>query len=242
MTAAPRSHPRLGFTLIELLLAIVIFSVVLAAINGVLYGAFRLRQKTTLRLADAAVEQYALDRMRADLGALALPGGTFGGALQTANILTVPVQGTVLLEFNAEVGVPGPLTPWAGIQRVAYLLRDATNQTSLTGRELVRMVQRNPLPPAEVVGETEWLLGDVESVEFGFFDGFSWRTAWDSATEPTVLPRAIRVDILRAAPLPTGDGSSRPADLLPPPPLQLVVPVRLQADTNQTDTATGGNA
>jgi len=40
-----------AFTLIEIMLAVAIFAVVLAAINGVFYGAMRLRAKTA-----AAVE------------------------------------------------------------------------------------------------------------------------------------------------------------------------------------------
>ena len=59
MTLRRTFRPRSGFTLLELLLAVAAFALVLAAINGVFYGALRLRNKTVAGFDDSLPLQPA---------------------------------------------------------------------------------------------------------------------------------------------------------------------------------------
>ena len=86
----------------------------------------------------------------------------------------------------------------------------------------------------------QWLMSGVQGMTFYYYDGTQWRDSWDSTTtDPTTgltnnLPKAIRVLIQLAAPE-TGRALSAPA------PVELVVPVVVQARTNRTQQAGGGS-
>ena len=108
------------------------------------------------------------------------------------------------------------------------MLRPATNSATAAGQDLFRLVTRNLLPPVQEEVEQQWLMSDVERLEFSFHNGTSWQTTWDSTTEESVLPKAIKVQIELAI--------TDPA--LPPKPLvEIVVPIVVQVRTNETQTA-----
>lgn len=233
-----RAH---GFTLLELLLAIAVFAVVLAAINGVFYGALRLRNRTNEAIERGLPVQQALAILRRDLAGLVLPGTGLAGALNSSAVIVGINQQEVGTEFFTTSGVPEGDTPWADLQKVAYVLRDPTNRTSFNGRDLVRVVRRNLLPSSFVEPAFEQrLLSDVERLEWSFYDGTSWRTYWDSTNETTLVPRAIRVEIAVAEPL-----EDQPAGRVLNPrtrtPIQLVMPVVVRPSTNTTSQAEGGD-
>ena len=71
-------------------------------------------------------------------------------------------------------------------------------------------------------------MGDVRQLQFFFYDGTGWRNTWDSTTETTVLPQAIKVEIDLAQ-----------NDTTVKAPLELVVPVTVYVRTNQTQNAGG---
>ncbi len=229
-----------GFTLIELLLAMVIFAVVLAAINTVFFGTMRLWQKTADSAQRALPEQQTLATLRRDLDGIVVPGGTFAGALNSSATIEGINQQDVGTEIFTTSGGTRTAQPWGDIQRVAYVLRDSTNRTSATGRDLVRVVKRNLLPALDSDAEEQWMMSDVERIDFSFYDGANWRTSWNSTNEVTPLPKAIRVEITvaRATPEP---GRARASNISAAP-LQLVVPVLVAASTNTTASAgsTGG--
>src|SRR5438132_197482 len=109
------------------------------------------------------------------------------------------------------------------------------------GKDLVRTVARNLLPPtADEQPAQQWLMSGVQGMTFYYYDGTQWRDSWDSTTtDPTTgltnnLPKAIKVLIQLAAPE-TGRALSAPA------PVELVVPVVVQARTNRTQQAGGGS-
>lgn len=226
----PTSHRREGFTLLELLIAVAIFSLVLAAINGVLYGALRLRSKTTRMIEESLPLQQAVATIRRDLEGIVVPGGTLSGVLKS-DVSTGGMDQQGALEIYTATGVPNETLPWASVQKVSYALRLPANQATAAGKDLVRLVTRNLLPTLQEEAEAQWLMSDVERLEFSFYDGSAWRTAWDSTTETTVLPKAIKAQIVLAV---------NPEDPRPKSPVQIVVPIMVQARSNQTDQATGG--
>lgn len=239
LRAAPTAQQ--GFTLMELLIAIIVSAVVLTAINGVFFGAMRLRNRTAENLDRSLPVQNALAAIRRDLMGIQLPGGTFGGTLNSNATINGETETETGPEIYTNTGTLTDYFPWGDIQRVAYVLRAPTNRLgSAEGRDLVRVVNRNPLPPVQDEPTEQRLLSDVELLEFGFYDGQNWRTTWNSSNETTTLPRAIRVTLTMSPPRTKNE---KMAPLNRQRPLhQLVVPILLGPVTNSvatTDTSGG---
>jgi hypothetical protein len=76
-------------------------------------------------------------------------------------------------------------------------------------------------------------MGGVRGMQFLFFDGYAWRENWDSATESAPLPRAVKWQLQ----LEPEEVESRLQ-----PPIELVVPMTLDAVTNQTAQAGGSSS
>jgi type II secretion system protein J len=223
-----------AFTLIELLLAIVIFALILAAVNAVFFGAMKLRQKTADSAFKALPVELTLATLRRDLAGIVMPGGTFAGVLDSAATIQGLNEQNVGTEIFTTSGVFRDPQPWADIQRVAYVLRDPTNRLASVGRDLVRVVRRNLLPLAEEHAEEQRLMSDVSRIDFSFYDGSSWRTSWNSTNEATTLPRAIKVEItVEPDPEPAGQRNTQRLSLTP---IQLVVPIMVASVTNSTGT------
>ena len=220
-----------GFTLIEVLIATAVFAVVLVSMHGVFYGALRLRNKTTAEVEKVMPLQHALAIIKRDLEGLVVPGGTLAGALQTSPTNTIAPRGRVM-SGPPLCTATGPLyetLPWAELQKVTYYLAEPTNRTSGLGLDLHRAVTRNLLPVlVEGEPEDQWLLGGVERIEFWFHDGSDWRTTWDSTTETTPLPRGIRMDL---------ELTPQPDQQYDQPVISVVVPLLVQASTNETSQA-----
>src|SRR4051812_4166333 len=88
-----RLKPGLGakycaFTLIEMMIALAVFAVVLAAINGVFWGALRLRKKTVESIDAALPKERALAIMRNDLANIVPPSGKFFTTFTTTGTTT----------------------------------------------------------------------------------------------------------------------------------------------------------
>lgn len=233
-----------GFTLIELLLSIVIFAVVLSAINGVFYGAVRLRNKTTRLVEQALPTEYAVSVLRRDLAGIVTPGGLLSGSLRTG-VSTMATSGTSQdagFEFYSNTGRLDPVLPWGEVQKISYVLRDPTNRLTALGKDLYRMASRNLLATAQDIPEESWIMGGVQAIDFSFYDGSQWRNSWDSTSETTVLPQGIRVQISTY----TEDAESgsaaggRAMGTVSAYPIQIVVPVLVTTNLTQT-TTTGGS-
>ena len=231
-----------GFTLMELLLAIVISAVVLAAINGIFFGAMRLRNRTADNVDQSLPLQNALGLIRRDLMGIQRPGGTFAGNLNSSATVTGESETETTTEIYTCTGALLDDVPWGDIQRVAYVLRAPTNQISNTGgRDLVRIVNRNLLPPVQDEPVEQRLLSDVQLLEFSFYDGQSWRSVWNSTNEVTALPRAIRVSLTLAPPAnrPNSQAPSREKSVH-----EVLVPIILGPITNSAvaSATSGGGA
>ena len=226
-----------GFTLLEVLIAVMVFAIVLAAASSVFYGALHLRNGIMESLEQALPAQHALSVIQRDLANLAVPGGTLSSVFQTASITNV-VGGQSSPDFYTTTGFIDQTSPWAEIQRVSYVLMDPTDR-DVVGKDLVRTVARNLLPPtADEQPAQQWLMGGVQGVTFYYYDGTQWRDSWNSTTaDPTTgltnnLPQAIKVQVQLASQQ-TGRALSAPA------PIELVVPIVVQARTNRTQQASG---
>jgi type II secretion system protein J len=218
-----------AFTLIELLIAVMVFAIVLASINAVFYGAIRLRNKAAESLEAALPIQQAAAIIQRDLASIVAPGGTLSGEFQTSTGSN-SVTGQVSPDFYVSTGVIEDAGPWGEVQKVSDSLLDSTNGTA--GKDLVRYVTRNLLPAAaQDIPAEQWLMSGVDKIAFLYFNGTDWRDSWDSSSEQTKLPRAIKVQIALA--------SKEKVRALTAP-VEIVVPILVQAATNQTTQASGG--
>jgi type II secretion system protein J len=228
-----RRRPIAAFTLMELLIGVSAFAIVLAALNGVFYAALRLRNKTTESLDQTLPLEQALATIKQDLANL-LPPGTLAGQLQTTPTTGLSAMGLLpgaqatSPAFYTATGVIDETSPWAEEQRVTYFLAEPTNQTR--GLDLVRAVTRNLLAPIEEPPLYQRLAAGIDSLSFLFYDGADWIDSWDSTTADPKLPLAIKVQI---------GLTPQPTDRLRPLPIELVVPLEVQAGTNQTAQAQG---
>jgi type II secretion system protein J len=223
-----------AFTLIEMMIAIAVFAIVLAAINGVFWGALRLRKKTVESIDAALPKERALAIMRNDLANIVPPSGKFfttfttTGTTTNANgvaMTTMPGQNSP--EFTVSNGAIDDRSGWGDVQRVSYQLMTSTNGGA--GRDLFRIVTRNLLPSIQQQSsDQQSILRGVQSMFFYFHDGSAWKETWDSTNETLRLPRAIKVQLEMA---------SAERGQLAPPPLELIVSL-IDAGTNTTQVAT----
>ena len=225
-----------AFTLIEMVLAIGVAAIVLVAVNTVLFAALRLRDTTTEVVDAAAPVDQTVTFLRRDLQCIVSPtNGTskvLSGDFKVGNVTSDGVPDPVAVEMFTTTGALNASTPWADIQRVTYELKQPTDRSAV-GKDLVRSVVRNLLTMTTPDVEDQLMLSGVESVKFTCYDGAQWQDPWDTtgATSTfTNLPVAVRVDIQM-----TGGGA---ANLQP---IELVVPIDVQARTNAVLTTTSGS-
>ena len=226
-------------------MAVAVFAIVLLAIHGVFYGAVRLRNKTTETLEQAVPLQHTLAIIKRDLANIVVPGGTLFGELQTTPTTTnqqsqasqgisgfnsASMKGLIVSPtFCTAAGLMDDYTPWGDVERVLYYLTEPTNHA--VGKDLVRSVTRNLLPTLQDQPEDQRLLSGVQDVAFSFYDGTAWLEMWDSTMQAAKLPQAIKVELLLAP---------EETEQAPREPITMVVPLCVQARTNQTSQASGG--
>jgi type II secretion system protein J len=233
----PRGALSCGFTLIELLLGVAIFGIVLMAINTVFYTGLRLERSTTRSLDERTALNHALALLRRDLlGAVPVISNSvftcdFVSGAGGASAMGISRGSS--LEFCTTTGVIKDDVPWGDLQRVRYELVEPADRTT-RGRDLVRVVTRNLLSTTTTELDRQWLMSNVESLEFLAYDGSSWRDSWDTTLGDTGLPTAVRARFLLAnTNTVNGVASSRE-------PVELLVPLVTQARTSVSET-TGGD-
>jgi prepilin-type N-terminal cleavage/methylation domain-containing protein len=252
-----------AFTLMEVLLAVLIFSIVLAAIQSVFFAGLRLQRSTTAAIEATVPLERTLEVVKRDLANIVMPGtGVFSGPLQSSPTMSSSASGMSggfgSLGTGMEFGTfnnsgsmlgSGPIfytasapinrwSPWGELQKVSYYLAPPTNDSP--GMDLIRVSVRNQLPVADEEYYEQYLMSGVEEIAFQYFDGLQWMDYWDSTSvtnyssiSTNPLPRAIKFLVQLAAP-----DNSRSMFA----PVELVVPLTLQVVSNQTASAesTGG--
>ena len=230
----PGRSPR-AFTLIEMLLAVAICAIVLVAINGVFATAVRLRDKTSETIEDALPVNRALDIMRRDLKATVGPGGFLAGDFKCgaqamgATMGLSGEAGSAGLDFFTSTAAISDRVPWGDIQEVFYELKAPADRNE-AGMDLVRCINRNLLATTTQTPEIQWLMGNVQTLQFDCYDGTQWRNTWDTSTGDTNLPMAVRIRIQLVAKQAEGAGNLQP--------LETVVPLVSQTRTDPTTGAT----
>jgi len=223
-----------GFTLIEMLLAVAICAIVLVAVNGVFATAVRLRNKTSEAVEEALPLERALNTLCRDLKGAVGPGGYLAGDFKCG----VPATGAAMglsgeagnagLDFYTTTGIITDKDPWGDLQEVFYELK-APSDRNQAGMDLVRCVNRNLLATTMQTPDIQWLMGNVQTLEFECYDGTQWRNTWDTSSGDTNLPVAVRIRIQLAA------QAGQEARTIQP--IEMLVPLVSQSRTNS---ATGG--
>jgi type II secretion system protein J len=225
-----------AFTLIEMILAIGIAAMVLIAVNTALFASLRLRDATA-NVVDAATPlDQTVTFIRRDLQCVVTPtNGTskvLSGDFKAGNVSSPGVAESVAVEMFTATGALSANAPWADIQRVTYELKQPTDRNA-AGKDLYRSVVRNLLTLTTPDVQDQLMLSGVESIKFTCFDGAQWQETWDTTgvtSTYTNLPLAVRVDIQMAG--------SRAATAQP---IEMVVPIDVQARTNAVLTTTSGS-
>lgn len=227
-----------GFTLIEVLLALAISAIVLVAISFAFAGALQLREHSSAKLDQSLPVERAMDLMRRDLKNVVPPGLMLAGPLQSG-AFQGGVDANDGIQIYTSTGLITPNDPWGDIQKVTYGLQSSSDSTN-GSKDLIRAVTRNLLATGPEDEDDQRIMSGVQSIAFSYFDGSEWLDTWDDTTQ-TNLPFAVRVNLQLAA----ANSSSAP-----PKPLQLLVPLMAQVDTNllnalenmTNSTAGGGSA
>jgi type II secretion system protein J len=224
-----------AFTLIEMLLAVAICAIVLVAINGVFATAVRLRDRTSETVAEGVPVNRALDIIYRDLKGTVGPGGFLAGDFRCgvqavgATMGLSGEAGSAGLDFFTSTGVLGDKAPWGDLQEVVYELK-APSDRNQPGMDLVRCVNRNLLATTTQTPDLQWLMGNVETLQFDCYDGTQWRNTWDTSAGDTNLPTVVRIRIQLASKNWKGNANQQPIEVL--------VPLSSQTRTNAPVEAT----
>lgn len=209
-----------GFTLIEVLLALTISAIVLVAISMAFTGAIRLREHSAASLNQSMPVERAMDLLQRDLKNAIPPGLMLAEPLQSGAYGN-GMDANSGIQIYTTTGLITPNAPWGDIQKVSYGLQTSSDSSS-NGKDLIRAVTRNLLATGTEDEDDQFVMSGVESLTFTYFDGANWLDTWDDTTQ-TNLPQAVRVSLQLAPP---------DSDSARPQPVQLLVPMMAQVDTN----------
>ncbi|HLX71238.1 MAG TPA: type II secretion system protein GspJ [Verrucomicrobiae bacterium] len=209
-----------GFTLIEVLLALSISAIVLIAVSMAFVGALRLRDRSEANLDQSLPAEHAMDLIRRDLKNAVAPGFMLAGPLQSG-AFQGGVDANDGIQIYTTTGLITPNQPWAEIQKVSYGLQSSSDSKN-GGKDLIRAITRNLLATGPEDEDDQFVMSGVQSLTFSYFDGAEWLDTWDDTTQ-TNLPFAVRVNLQLAA---------ADSDSPQPKPIQLLVPLMAQVDTN----------
>lgn len=209
-----------AFTLIEVLLALTISAIVLVAVSMAFTGAIRLREHSAASLNQSMPVERAMDLIGRDLKNAIPPGLMLAAPLQSGAYGNA-MDANSGIQIYTTTGLITPNAPWGDIQKVSYGLQTSSDSSN-GGKDLIRAVTRNLLATGQEDEDDQFVMSGVQSLTFSYFDGTEWNDTWDDSTQ-TNLPLAVRVS-LQLAPA--------DADSPAPKPVQLLVPLMAQADTN----------
>ncbi len=215
-TRLHRPYGEAGFTLLELLAAVVILSMLTAAVSSVLIGAFQARDRVG-RVLDESLERSVVMRaFQRDLEHMTVPNGLMAGPILGEMIEEMDDARADTLEFYSASGRLREDEPWGDIRKIAYTLAEPEEldpPSATKGWVLLRTVTDNLLPSTEEETVGEPILEGVSSLSFSYYDGESWQDSWDSTALDDEPPQVVHVRIERL-------GADAPL-----PPIELMCPI-----------------
>ncbi len=203
-----------GFTLIEMLVALTIIAAILAMVYGSFAATTRSIDASGTRLAAVERACFALRLMTRQIrctfaprwSSASLPGSRQTGVARDFGPMINRTEASPrtpsmlfrgnardprgeVLSFVTSSGLGAGADAPRGLFRVTYSYDRAASTLSISRQEQAEM-SAGRLSPRH----SDFLLGNVTSMELGFHDGRQWQQAWDAAQRHE-LPRAVRVEI-----------------------------------------------
>ncbi len=209
-----------AFTLIETMLAIGIMAMVIVVMTGVFFSALHLRDHTMSAIDEAQPANQAVSILRRDLICAIAPAGYLCGDFKVGLLTEISEPQPVAIEMFTATGALRENEPWADLQMVTYELKPPATPSAKGGNDLYRSVTRNLLSTATPEVEEQFLMSDVQTLQFSCYDGAQWQDTWDTTMTNTNLPQAVRVTIQLAGAAATD-------------PILMVVPIVAQSRTNK---------
>ena len=195
-------------------MAISATAVVLAAIYGLFSKTVHLRNDAMERTREARLSSRAVSVLANDLRHAVLTGGTLAATL-TGSQEGQQSSFRGYLQFTTTAAPDASETPVGDLQQVEYYVAADPTAADLKTGVLVRAVERNLLAPVREEASEERLLTGVTEFQVTFYDGQAWQETWTYSADDPVLPKAVRVRIVR----------TRPGEITTTrPPLELVIP------------------
>jgi general secretion pathway protein J len=195
-----RQNSGHAFTLLEVLVALLIVSVLVAAVYSSLTLAMAAREKAEQAIKPARAAELALERMRVDLSSALPPVGLLAGEfVGEVDSQTGVGQGeSHAIRFHAKTGAVGhiaaadydrePDAPTDDIQMIEWEFVQSSSDEPGT---LVRRVTSNLLASTAAEPQEQVLCRNVRSLVFRYYDGTDWIESWDSAQYEDSLPIAV---------------------------------------------------
>jgi prepilin-type N-terminal cleavage/methylation domain-containing protein len=206
MTQRP-SRQRRGFTLMEVVLAMLLVSMLAYSLYSAMHIAIAARRSAVSVVEPTRAVVVAADLMRQDLESVMPPTGIYAGQFLGTHVPGPGGDADTLLFYSMgedpmiirqeqlqeqqQAIQPQQEDPLAeGFRKVELAINTAVNPPAL-----VRRVQRNLEPSADVKVAEEIICRDVRSFSLRYFDGTNWQEDWDSTVMGDVLPLSVALTI-----------------------------------------------
>ncbi len=218
-----------AFTLLELLVAMTIMAIIGTFLYTSLHLAFKVRDS-----AEAAVEktrslEIAMSLIKEELMSAMPPTGVLAGAFKGEDEQDADGNDTDTLTFYSSDNTPGEDEKACDIRKVEF---EITERDNTKEKVIVRDITTNLLSPKTLDPDEEILCGNIQSLNFRYYDGSDWQDSWDSTENDNSLPVAVEITITLAT---TGEATSSNDETG----YSLTQTVALPCGTSVTSTSTG---
>jgi len=183
-----------AFTLLELLVAMAIMSIIGASLYTSLHLAFRVRDSAEAAVEKARALEIAMALIKEELVSVLPPSGVLAGVFEGEDEKEDGDDADTL-SFFSTANVPDGDDIACDIHEVQIGVseRDGSDE-----KVIVRGITTNLLSPKTLDPDEEILCGNIESLNFRYYDGSDWQDDWDSGDNDNTLPEAVEITIALA--------------------------------------------